>query len=209
MTARAMHALPQLRASLSSSSRLRARPCLPLPFSWLGVSCQPSIMTSQAMSTARQRGGRKRAGLAPRWRHQADGDGGAHPLLQQTLRKFYLRVHPDLFTHYPKQKDVNQESFSRFQAFLDDVRDKDTAPPRAGLHSYRFFLKTKEDGRFQEVALELRTTGGDCRNLVQRSLEAFFKECGLPEKFVWAEGDWDYSLEDAEERQTQQSQPSA
>jgi hypothetical protein len=36
---------------------------------------------------------------------------------------------------------VNQESFSRFQAFLDDVRDKNTAPPRAALHSYKFYLK--------------------------------------------------------------------
>lgn len=55
-----------------------------------------------------------------------------------------LQVHPDLFTHYPQQKGVNQESFSRFQAFLDDVRDKHTAPPRAGMHSYKFYLKCVE-----------------------------------------------------------------
>lgn len=50
-------------------------------------------------------------------------------------------MHPDLFTHYPQQKEVNKESFSRFQAFLDDVRDKNTAPPRAAVHSYKFYLK--------------------------------------------------------------------
>lgn len=55
--------------------------------------------------------------------------------------------------------------------------------------------RTAEDGRFREVGLDLRTTGGDCRNLVQRSLEAFFRDCGLPEKFAWAEGDWSYSIE--------------
>jgi hypothetical protein len=33
-----------------------------------------------------------------------------------------MQVHPDLFTHYPEQKNINQESFSRFQAFLDEVR---------------------------------------------------------------------------------------
>lgn len=102
------------------------------------------------------------------------------------------------------------------------MRDKNTAPPRAGMHSYKFYLKcvecviicvcarslgfgsavralvyvthniyheqrnqpslirrfttdfhetkqnrTAEEGRFREVSLELRTTGGDCRNLVQ------------------------------------------
>lgn len=25
-------------------------------------------------------------------------------------------MHPDLFTHYPREKEVNQEAFSRFQA---------------------------------------------------------------------------------------------
>lgn len=45
------------------------------------------------------------------------------------------------------------------------------------------------------MGLELRTTGGDCRNLVQRSLEGFFRDCGLPEKFEWAASDWSYSIE--------------
>lgn len=66
-------------------------------------------------------------------------------------------------------------------------------PPRAGSHQYRFFLKTKEDGKFHEVELELRTTGGDCRNLVSRNLGDFFKTCGLPEKFSWAEGQYIFS----------------
>lgn len=36
--------------------------------------------------------------------------------------------------------------------------------------------------------MELRTTGGDCRNVVQRALTTFFRDCGLPEHFQWAEG---------------------
>jgi len=209
-----MNAPALRRASSTMASRIRS--CL--------ISASPSISTtsfrpllpvltmlSHNLSTARpSRGaGRKRGGPAPSWnRFQPDGDAAAHPPLQHTLRKFYLKVHPDLFTHYPTQKHVNQESFSRFQAFLDDVRDKNTAPPRAGLHAYRFYLKTKDDGLFQEVALELRTTGGDCRNVVQRSLEGFFTQCGLPEKFIWAEGDWNYNIEvmSEEERQKQEQE---
>lgn len=30
----------------------------------------------------------------------------------------------------------------------------------------------------------------------QRSLEGFFGDCGLPEKFTWAEGDWSYTIEE-------------
>lgn len=30
----------------------------------------------------------------------------------------------------------------------------------------------------------------------QRSLEGFFGDCGLPEKFAWAEGDWSYTIEE-------------
>jgi hypothetical protein len=64
-----------------------------------------------------------------------------------------------------------------------------------GLHAYKFYLKTKEDGHFHVVSLEMRTTGGDCRNLVQKSLETFFTDCGLESKFVWGEGDWQYAIE--------------
>lgn len=163
-----------------------------------------------AARSQRRRGG---AGPSPARREAQEEEESpqqppTHPPLQQTLRKFYLRVHPDLFTHHPTQKHVNQESFSRFQAFLDEVRDQTTAPPRAGLHAYRFYLKTKEEGKFQEVALELRTTGGDCRNVVQRSLEGFFKQCGLPERFTWAESDWVYSIErmSEEERKRQEEE---
>ncbi len=30
---------------------------------------------------------------------------------------------------------------------------------------------------------------------MQSRLEGFFQACGLPERFVWAEGDWQYSIE--------------
>jgi hypothetical protein len=30
------------------------------------------------------------------------------PQLKHTLRKFYLKVHPDLFGNYPKEKETNE-----------------------------------------------------------------------------------------------------
>jgi hypothetical protein len=55
------------------------------------------------------------------------------------------------------------------------------------VHEYDFYLKTGE-GEFKKVRLELRTTGGDCKHLVKKSLGTFFAECGLPDQFDWDKG---------------------
>eukprot|EP01122_Echinamoeba_exundans_P004913 TRINITY_DN15120_c0_g1_i1.p1 TRINITY_DN15120_c0_g1~~TRINITY_DN15120_c0_g1_i1.p1 ORF type:complete len:562 (+),score=79.66 TRINITY_DN15120_c0_g1_i1:157-1842(+) len=45
--------------------------------------------------------------------------------LQDALRKFYLKVHPDLFSQHPKQKEVNEKSFQALMAILDDFKGLD------------------------------------------------------------------------------------
>lgn len=41
------------------------------------------------------------------------------PELRKILRKFYLKVHPDLFTDFPKEKVNNQNSLKELTAFTD------------------------------------------------------------------------------------------
>jgi hypothetical protein len=41
------------------------------------------------------------------------------PQLKHTLRKFYLKVHPDLFGNYPAEKSINETSFALLSSILD------------------------------------------------------------------------------------------
>ncbi|GJP70794.1 hypothetical protein CLOP_g1696 [Closterium sp. NIES-67] len=42
----------------------------------------------------------------------------------------------------------------------------------------------------RNVQLRIRTTGGNCKDLVGRQLSDFFRACGVSSQFVWPEGYW-------------------
>ncbi|KAF1791653.1 protein of unknown function DUF4460 [Phytophthora cactorum] len=115
--------------------------------------------------------------------------GGKVPMLKDTLRKLYLRTHPDLFGRYPEQQRGNEESYKELLGILDAIEKHNEFPPAKTL-VLPFFLKTPVEGEFKEVDLQLRTTGGACNTLVEEALGRFFGECGLPEVFQWGEGSW-------------------
>ncbi|KAF1794002.1 hypothetical protein Pcac1_g14737 [Phytophthora cactorum] len=115
--------------------------------------------------------------------------GGKVPMLKDTLRKLYLRTHPDLFGRYPEQQRGNEESYKELLGILDAIEKHNEFPP-AKILVLPFFLKTPVEGEFKEVDLQLRTTGGACNTLVEEALGRFFGECGLPEVFQWGEGSW-------------------
>ena len=52
------------------------------------------------------------------------------------LKELYLQVHPDLFSHYPKEQKANATSFQNLQNF---IRDCDSSS--SSLHSRRYPLK--------------------------------------------------------------------
>ncbi|CAI5735304.1 unnamed protein product [Hyaloperonospora brassicae] len=85
--------------------------------------------------------------------------GGEVPMLKDTLRKLYLRTHPDLFGRYPEQQRANEESYKELLGILDAIEKHNEFPPAKTL-VLRFFLKTPVEGEFKEVDLQLRTTGG-------------------------------------------------
>ncbi|GMF80426.1 unnamed protein product [Phytophthora fragariaefolia] len=115
--------------------------------------------------------------------------GAKVPLLKDTLRKLYLRTHPDLFGRYPPQQRANEESYKELLGILDAIEKHNEFPPAKTL-VLPFFLKTPVEGQFKEVDLRLRTTGGACNTLVEEALGRFFGECGLPQAFQWGEGSW-------------------
>ncbi|UJR33715.1 hypothetical protein I4U23_021144 [Adineta vaga] len=41
------------------------------------------------------------------------------------LKKFYLKVHPDLFTQHPKEKDINEKSLQLVSAYLSGLQRKE------------------------------------------------------------------------------------
>ncbi|CAF1388938.1 unnamed protein product [Adineta steineri] len=45
--------------------------------------------------------------------------------ISAALKKFYLKVHPDLFTQYPKEKDVNEKSLQLVSAYLSGLQRKE------------------------------------------------------------------------------------
>jgi hypothetical protein len=115
------------------------------------------------------------------------------PLLKDTMRKLYMRTHPDLFGQYPTQQQINEESYKELLGILDSI-EKNNEFPSAKKLQLPFYLKTPVEGQFKKVSLNLRTTGGACNTLVEAALGTFFTECGLPAVFRWQEGSWGKTL---------------
>ncbi|TYZ64643.1 hypothetical protein PybrP1_000410 [[Pythium] brassicae (nom. inval.)] len=116
-------------------------------------------------------------------------DASTVPLLKDTLRKLYLRTHPDLFGQFPAQRAQNEASYKELLGVLDSIEKTNTFPP-ARTFALPFALKTPVDGVFKNVELRMRTTGGACNTLVEEALGKFFVDCGLPAVFRWGEGSW-------------------
>ena len=89
-----------------------------------------------------------------------------------SFRKLYLKIHPDLIQRYPKQALHNDENFQKLMEFLSAIREGHPKKERIKLE---FYLRTDVEGEFQKAAVELRTTGGLCHNLVATQLAPFFE----------------------------------
>ncbi|ETI56310.1 hypothetical protein F441_01129 [Phytophthora nicotianae CJ01A1] len=186
------------RASRSYlSSVLRASPALSnaLPsqqMQWQRSSCAivPPFLSSSTSNLGSVRTKvSERALRRKNLRKMKSQKGGKVPMLKDTLRKLYLRTHPDLFGRYPEQQRANEESYKELLGILDAIEKHNEFPPAKTL-VLPFFLKTPVEGEFKEVDLQLRTTGGACNTLVEEALGRFFGECGLPQVFRWGEGSW-------------------
>ncbi|GAB5364504.1 hypothetical protein AAMO2058_000976200 [Amorphochlora amoebiformis] len=131
------------------------------------------------------------------------------PLLKDSLKKVYLKTHPDLFENFPEHKHVNQESLQSLQGLLESMKDNtESYPPKQHLSLDFHYRSGGEDG-FKKVTLNISTTGGECKRIVGKGLSKFFVQFGLPDNFKWGDSFWKTpTIKDAimEEQKRQQKE---
>jgi len=115
--------------------------------------------------------------------------------LRATMRRLAFLVHPDRFSALPAAAAQNADSLTLLNGLLATVQKSRDSHPPAAVRTLRFTLLAA-DGSTREVQSVLRTTGGDCRRVVERALGDLFEQCGLPRAFRWSDGDWDVLSEE-------------
>mmetsp|Transcript_31632 Transcript_31632/g.44050 ORF Transcript_31632/g.44050 Transcript_31632/m.44050 type:complete len:181 (+) Transcript_31632:66-608(+) len=114
--------------------------------------------------------------------------------LKAVLKKFYLKTHPDLFMNHPDEKEVNEQSLQHLQGLLDELKDSTEYYPPASHISLDFYLRVSGEEDFKHATLDIRTSGGECKQLVKKNLSHFFDSVGLPSEFEWGSDFWQTPL---------------
>jgi hypothetical protein len=122
--------------------------------------------------------------------------GPRDPLFKDVWRRFQLRVHPDLFTAYPKLQAANATSLQKLQGVLNESRTAERRPedvlkPRT--ESLEFYLRPVGGAppaggappTFIRVPFTLRVPGARCQHSLAESLGTLFGYAGLPTVFHW------------------------
>eukprot|EP00808_Paulinella_micropora_P028776 g10334.t1 len=117
------------------------------------------------------------------------------PLLSASLRTFFRKVHPDLLSKHPEQREHNEVNVTNFRSLLDAISDKSHSDwPAAGKHEFNFYVRkaTNED-EFELVTLRIITTGGIAKKPFETALSRFFVQLGIggeEGKFRWDDEYW-------------------
>ena len=127
--------------------------------------------------------------------------------LKQSMTALVRLVHPDvLASTHPELSKANAEALAHLQGTLDHVR-RARELPGAKVRRLTFYVRdagaAESADDVRAVPFTLRTTGGDCRNVVRRDLGSLFASVGIEREFEWDDGDWRTTRtaeEEAEER---------
>ncbi|GAB5357280.1 hypothetical protein AAMO2058_000360700 [Amorphochlora amoebiformis] len=134
------------------------------------------------------------------------------PELKQTLKKFYMRVHPDLYDSYEEARKLNSESLGVLTGITDSLAvSKPSTLPKETRH-VSFYVKReytektipiptegKEDSNLSKIGVTIEGDVGHPQRFyhsVHRSLSSLFLQTGLNPEFVWGD---DYSPGTGEE----------
>lgn len=128
-------------------------------------------------------------------------EASSPPDLRKLLRKFYLKVHPDLFSSYPKEQTVNQNSLKELTSFTEEWcknTSQSTIVPKTK-KEIQFYLK-KRKNKDEETLLKETNENDDNNdtftlhkmtlvsngafNEVQAQYAKLFEQAGLPSKFI-------------------------
>lgn len=127
--------------------------------------------------------------------------------LQRAMTALVRLVHPDvLASTHPELSRANAEALAHLQGTLDGVR-KRRELPGARVRRLKFYVRDGDAGT-RAVPFTLRTTGGDCRNVLRRDLGALFASVGIEREFEWGEGDWSTTRTKEEEEEEERRRSS-
>jgi len=125
------------------------------------------------------------------------------PDLRKLLRKFYLKVHPDLFTSHPRERVTNQNSLKELTSFTEEWMkntSQSTFLPKTQ-KQIQFYLKKKPTGEPSNELNESPDAEGDNAfalhtmtlvsngsfTEVQSQYSKLFAQVGLPTTFLVGE----------------------
>lgn len=109
------------------------------------------------------------------------------PTLNDLMRNFYKKIHPDLMLAYPEQREQNDQSLSVLQSFLTSLKDNNGNEKYPVLRNATlpFYLRTPKQGHFQHVELLLHSEATLNKKLIEQQLVGFFKTAGVGSQFKW------------------------
>jgi len=129
---------------------------------------------------------RKKKGKAFKTRGKKVDPDKKVPLFSATLKRFYVKIHPDLLHAHPEAKEQNEASLQDLMGFITEIQNKEEKYPAAGVKRLVFYVKTNKPGiTFRRVLLPLQTTGGKCQKLVGKTFSSLFENVGLEPEFTW------------------------
>lgn len=174
-----------------------------------GIILPSTLITEQRMSFGNGKGKR----VSKEVLAQKNKEKNA-PFLREVLRGFYMKTHPDKLAAFPEAREINEKSFQELNNFLSQLKsrpfqeqmqageevDKSSVFPPAQTLNLRFYILQDVNNVSQVVpqSFMLRTTGGNCKHVVQTSLSAFFGRCGLSDVFKWDDVYWNQNFIDPE-----------
>lgn len=111
------------------------------------------------------------------------GTGARHATpLSSALRKFYLKVHPDLFTGHPKEQEKNEASFKILTEYLENYKQEaeSTSP-----YSLEFYVRVLGEGGsttlkrvIATLLLPSRHSSAEAReHILKNNLSKLFRQC--------------------------------
>ncbi|GAM27478.1 hypothetical protein SAMD00019534_106540, partial [Acytostelium subglobosum LB1] len=120
--------------------------------------------------------------------------GGAKhiPNARSVLKKFFLKVHPDLFYQYPNMKKVNDQSLRALQSFLEEVKSGKVTTKSYTLEF--FYLDSKsatstDESTVPHISVSFDIDNSTPRRLNQmirkaeKQLQYMLKSIGIKEEF--------------------------
>ncbi|EFA78338.1 hypothetical protein PPL_08989 [Heterostelium album PN500] len=96
------------------------------------------------------------------------------PNARSVLKKFFLKVHPDLFYQYPKLKNINDKSLRVLQSFLEEVKSEKVSSRSYKLEFY--YLDARSATTTNEDDIPYVEISFDIDNSTPRKLNTMIKK---------------------------------